>query len=80
MATAPVNGRWFQVVLFLIGLIVGGGAAAAVGHYQYAALEDKHDQDIEDLEDVRDTDYELIMEMSRTLVRIETKVDDLRGE
>ena len=35
------NGRWFQVAVFLAGLILGGGASSAIGHVQYSALEER---------------------------------------
>lgn len=39
-----INGRWFTAVVFLIGLIVGGGGSAFVGHIQYRELEGKLDK------------------------------------
>lgn len=32
------------MVIFLVGLMVGGGASAFVGHYQYTELEGKLDK------------------------------------
>lgn len=40
----PSNGRWFTAVVFLVGLIVGGGASSAVGHLQYKELDAKIDR------------------------------------
>jgi hypothetical protein len=39
-----INGRWFTAVIFLLGLIAGGGGSAFVGHYQYKELEEKIDK------------------------------------
>jgi len=74
-----MNGRWYQVVLVLIGLIVGGGLSTAISSARISKLEAKHDREMKDAENIRDRDYDVIMEMSRTLVRIETKVDALTG-
>ena len=38
------NGRWFTAVIFLLGLFVGGGGSAFIGHYQYRAMELKLDR------------------------------------
>jgi len=35
------NGRWFTAVVFLLGLFVGGGGSAFIGHYQYRVMETK---------------------------------------
>jgi len=74
-----MNGRWYQVVLVLIGLIAGGGLSTAISSARIAKLEAKHDREMKESDKIRDRDYDVIMEMSRALVRIETKVD-LLGE
>ena len=39
MTTQAMNGRaWFPVLYAFIGFILGGGASAAVGNYQYTRL------------------------------------------
>ena len=38
------NGRWFNAVIFLIGLIMGGGGSAFVGHWQYQKVEVRLDR------------------------------------
>ena len=80
-----MNGHWLKVVMMLVGLIVGGGISAAVGNAKYQramdkieALEEKLEEEIEKIELRNDADYDVIMEMSRAIVRIETKLDALR--
>ncbi len=34
-----MNGKWLQVSLFLVGLIVGGGVSSFVAAAQYSKLE-----------------------------------------
>jgi hypothetical protein len=58
--------------------LLGGGGTGIIGHAQYTELEAKLEAEVTKIEERNDSDYEIIMEMSRTLVRIETKVDALK--
>lgn len=88
---AERNGWKGWALAAVTGLLVGSGSIGAIGHAQYTALEDRLGNEITKLEERLDTeiekveirndkDYEVIMEISRAVVRIETKVDGLKSD
>lgn len=61
--------NWQQLALFLVGLIVGGGAAAATAQYQLAALRQAVQDQLDDVEE------EAKLEREKLHIRIDTYED-----
>jgi len=71
------NGWKGWALAILTAFILGGGLSSLVAKANVDALEMKHDKEIEQIELRSEKDYDIIMEMSNRLVRIETKLDTL---
>lgn len=70
--------NWQQTALFLVGLMVGGGASGAIGHYQYQALAQETRSDRQRVQtelDSTKSDTRVIMEQIRS---INEKLGDLK--
>lgn len=74
------NGQWFKATVFLAGLIVGGGGAGAVGHYQYQGLEQKLEEEIEDTHDRIDVYHDLVTQLLVEVGKLHEKMDHLADE
>ncbi len=62
------------------GVLLGGGVSGFYADAKIQEVEDKLDAEVLRLELRDDKDYDVLMEISRALVRIETKVDALQEE
>jgi len=80
---ADKNGWKGWALAVVTALLVGGGGVGLFSNAAIQALEVKHDDEIKLLEEkhekdtkeaksIRDRDYDVIMEMSRVIVRIDT--------
>jgi len=83
--------RWFHFSLALLGFLLGGGVAGAIGSYQYEKLRDEvsnarallRDEVIAEVAIVEAKEAKnlgIIISMSERLVRIETKLDALTSD
>ena len=66
------------IIVAIISIVFGYGVSASLSTARIESLESKLDSEVLRIELRNDKDYDIMMEMSRVLVRIETKVDDLR--
>lgn len=72
-----MNGNGWQkwALGALLGLLLGGVGSALYGNAQAKAVETRLDAKIEKLEYANEKNFEIILKMSDTLARMETKIE-----
>lgn len=74
-----MNGKAISLVVFLVGLIVGGGGSASIAHFRYESLREKFELRRDNVdEQFRSMERErarVVGQINERLARIETKLD-----
>ena len=73
--TTPNNNGWQRLLITaLLGLLLGGGGSAIFGNAQVKAVEKRLSQDIEKLEKKEEKNFEILLQLSDSVARMETSL------
>ncbi len=75
MSTANNNGWQRWLIGALLGLLLGGVGSTLYGNAQVKASEARLSADIKEAKEERDKNFEILLELSYSVARMETKLE-----
>ena len=75
MSLEKNNGWQRWAIGALLGLLLGGGGSTLVGNSHVQAVEERLSADIEEAKEERDKNFEILLQLSYSVARMETKLE-----